>query len=213
MSWSQLVRSWRQHYLYVASFTQHEVISTQFASIFEISCLGPVSKSNLWRHGWRASIGCSIAFQPRITQCSEWAKCNPLSERQIHWRCWANKVAASSQRGKALTVNAECPLARLHVGVCGHGGLHQARLSPDAADRGGLQSGREHRLQVPGRKHDEPGASAVLRQRVPGLQRSQVGSSPLPSPPLCASVALRSRQRWMKRHIMWLDCMVTTRCE
>lgn len=72
---------------------------------------------------------------------------------------------------------------RLHVGICSHGGLHQARLSPDAADRRGLQSGREHRLQVPGWKHDEPGASAVLRQRVPGLQRSQVGSPPLHSPP------------------------------
>lgn len=83
---------------------------------------------------------------------------------------------------------------RLHVGVCGHGGLHQARLPADTADRGGLQSGRQHRLQVPGRKHDEPGASAVLRQRVPGLQRSQVGAAPLPLLFLSSlSVTLHSR--------------------
>lgn len=99
--------------------------------------------------------------------------------------------------GHRTDLTAECLLPRLHVGVCGHGGLHQARLPPDAADRGGLQPGREHRLQVPGRKHGEPGARAVLRQRVPGLQRAQVGGAPPVSQwecPLCVSlcVALHS---------------------
>lgn len=61
------------------------------------------------------------------------------------------------------------------MGVCIHGWLHQADVSSDPADCGRLQSGWEHCMQVSGREQDEPGASAVLRQRLSGVQRSQVG--------------------------------------
>lgn len=65
------------------------------------------------------------------------------------------------------------------MGVCVNGRLHKAGVSPDPADRGGLQSGRKHCMQVPGREQDEPGASAVLCQRLSGVQRSQVCCCPL----------------------------------
>lgn len=67
---------------------------------------------------------------------------------------------------------------RVHVGVCIHGGLHQAGISSHSADCRGLQSGRKHRVQVPGGEQEKPGARAVLRERLSGLQRSQVGFYP-----------------------------------
>lgn len=67
---------------------------------------------------------------------------------------------------------------RLHVGVCIHGGLHQADISSHSADCRGLQSGREHRLQIPGGEQEKPGARPVLRERLSRLQRSEVGLHP-----------------------------------
>ena len=68
------------------------------------------------------------------------------------------------------------------MGVLRHGGLHQEGLPSDPADRGGLQPGRKHSVQVPGGEPEQPGEGPLLRQRVPGLQRSQVGGRPV-SPP------------------------------
>ena len=82
-----------------------------------------------------------------------------------------------SLRGDVLGVTCGggvCVALRVHVGVRGDGGLHQEGVPPDAAHRGGLQPRGQHRLQVPGREPRQPGARAVLRERVPGLQCTQV---------------------------------------
>lgn len=60
------------------------------------------------------------------------------------------------------------------MGVCSDGGLHKEGVSPNQTYRGGLQSRGQHRLQVSGREPHQSGASPVLRQRVSGIQRTEV---------------------------------------
>lgn len=83
--------------------------------------------------------------------------------------------------GKAIRAEVKASLKprplppRLHLGVCGDGGGGEAGAAPHEAGGGGLQPRGQRRLQVPGGEAGEPGARGLLRQRLPGLQRPQVG--------------------------------------
>lgn len=61
------------------------------------------------------------------------------------------------------------------MGVCSNGGLRQTNIPQHTACGSGLQSWWEHRLQVSRRKPSKPEPSDLLRQRLSGLQRPQVG--------------------------------------